>query len=343
MRLLYLYTELGPYNFPVLRVLTNRYRADVQVISWDDEEQKPYAPPAIPGVTYQRRSTLSAAQIREFALRFDPNVTYVSGWTDRGYLPAARALRRRGAPVVCGLDSLWAGGLRQRVGSAVFRRYLSRLFSHAWVAGPRQYEFARRLGFRDDRIIFDLLSCDYALFARQRAAVRPGAFLYVGNFRAVKGTDILAAAFAEYRDRLGGDWTLICAGCGELGHLLENQAGVTVHPFLPQRELLELCTDVGCFVLPSRHDQWGVVVHEFAALGLPLIVSRTVGAKAVFFIEGYNGISYTENTPQALAHALAAMAKMPQAELQSMGENSIALAGRITPETSAANLISVAR
>ena len=49
-----------------------------------------------------------------------------------------------------------------------------------------------------------------------------------------------------------------------------------------QPENLEKVKNAGCFVLPSLKDNWGVVVHEFAAAGLPLIISDGVGAKLLF-------------------------------------------------------------
>lgn len=349
MKILYLYSELGPYNIPVIKVLVDRYHAEIRIISWDKNKLKPYIPPKVEGVSYYSRSAMTPRQICEFANEFDPDLAYISGWMDKGYLKAARMLKVRNIPVVTGFDDIWVGNMRQKIGALVFRCYLNRYFSDAWVAGPRQFEFARRLGFANKNIIYDLLSFDHNIFRNKAFGTSkaegeyPKSFLYIGNFRKVKGTDILVRAFRHYRDTLSGTWRLTCVGNGKLKNLLRNQPDITVHNYLEQEELVRICQASGCFVLPSRHDQWGVVVHECAAAGLPLLLSKNVGAKSTFLIEGYNGMSYSGNSAEELAKAMHVMSHKSDEELLSMSANSIELSNRITPETSAANFVSLVR
>lgn len=349
MRVLYLYSEIGPYNIPVLRCLVEQYSARIDVVCWDQKCLKPYSPPVTPNVQFHRRSQLDSRGIVRLAETIRPDIIYVSGWMDKGYFPAARLFKSRGVPVVTGFDDQWVGSVRQRIGSIVFRLYYQRFFSHAWVAGPRQYEFAKRLGFRNHSVIHDMLSCDFDRFsvpiedleAKRRAY--PRSFLYVGNFRRVKGTDTLAGAYEKYRSTVTSPWGLTCVGNGELKPLIAGCHGVEVLGYLPQKDIVKLCARAGVFILPSRHDQWGVVVHEFAAAGLPLLLSQNVGAKEVFFIEGYNGFSYPSDSVDALAAAMGRMAAKSDSELFQMGLNSRKLAARIDPATSAANFVSLVR
>ena len=347
MRILYLYSEIGPYNIPVFKCLTQSHGASVHVVSWDHKKLTPFVPPPVENVFYYKRAHYSTEQIYELAQTIDPDVIYVSGWMDKDYLPTARRFRARGRPVVTGFDDQWVGNLRQRMGVLAFRLHYKRYFSHAWVSGPRQYEFARRLGFDNRHILFDLLTCDYSLFDEvaktliEKRTNYPKSFLYVGRFSPVKGIDILVKAFQEYRRAFNGDWTLICVGSGELRHLMENEPGVEVIDYMNQRELANLCARAGVFVLPSRHEPWGVVVHEFATAGLPLLLSDNVGAKATFFIEGFNGISYANNSTDALSRAMLVLSEETDSELWQMGENSRKLASRITPAISAASLVSI--
>ena len=148
MRILYLYTELMGYNLPVLRQLVERYGASIDVIHWNRNKLTPYKPDAIPGVTFHERAALTPAGMVELALKRSPQVVYITAWMDRGYLPVARALKARGVPVVTGLDSQWTGSLRQRLGAQLVRWvYKPRYFSHVWVPGPLQFEYAARIGF----------------------------------------------------------------------------------------------------------------------------------------------------------------------------------------------------
>jgi glycosyltransferase involved in cell wall biosynthesis len=346
-RILYLYSELAPYNIPVIRQLVAEYRAEFHIVSWNDDKLKPYEPPPIAGVRYYPRSEFTAAGILKLAKRLAPSLVYVSGWMDKDYLSTARHFRSTGVPVVCGFDDIWVASVRQRLGTLAYPLLYGSAFSHAWVAGPRQYQFAKRLGFSDQNTIFDLLTCDYPLFAgagsrvEEKRAAYPKQFLYVGNFRRVKGVDVLIKAFRRYKSDHGGAWNLLCVGNGELLGMLEGQPDVDVRGFASQDELVSLCASAGAFVLPSRHDQWGVVVHEFASAGLPLLLSENVGAKSTFLIEGFNGTGYAGNSPLELAAAMARISSKTPDELVAMGRNSTVLASRITPTTSAANLMSV--
>lgn len=339
MNILFLYSEIGAFNIPVFKLLSSK--GNLHVVKWDKKILKPYTPPNIKNVTYYNRSEYDKDSILNLAKKIEPSIVYISGWMDKSYFKTVKYLKNKDIPIVTGFDDIWIGSLRQKVGSLYFKYYLSKFYTHAWVAGTRQYEFAKNLGFKDDKIIYDLLSCDYNLFNSKKINLKEKSFLYVGNFRTVKGTDILINAFREYRDIYNGDWTLTCVGNGELKDELLNEKNVFVYDFQPQDKLLEIASDTSVFILPSRHDQWGVVVHEFATLGMPLLLSENVGAKNTFLIENYNGKSYKNNSDKNLALEMFNISNKSLEELQNMGENSKKLASRITPETSVMNFLSI--
>jgi len=349
MRILYLYTELMGYNLPVFRQLVERHGASIDVIHWNQNKLTPYKPDAIAGVTFHERSTLTPAGMVEFALKLSPQVVYITAWMDRGYLPVARALKARGVPVVAGLDSQWTGSLRQRIGAQLVRWvYKPRYFSHVWVPGPLQFEYAARIGFHKDEVICNLLTGDSPLFsraARARASAAPGShprsFLFVGRFAQDKGIDTLVCAYDIYRQRYGGSWGLTCVGNGPMQSLLDSHPDIVVEPFLSQPELVERAQRAGAFVLPSRYEPWGVVVHEFATAGMPLILSGKVGARLQLLIDGYNGYTIPGDTPESLAATMHRLSTLDDARLVDMGAASARLAQAITPELAAASLMSV--
>lgn len=348
MRMLYLYTEIMGYQMPILGELINRYSAEVHVIHWDYNKLTTYIPPEMAGVTFHKRSTFAKDSLVKFVENLNPDLAYISGWQDRGYLPAAKLLRKKRKPVVVGFDDLWKGTIRQYIGSAFIRLYLKRrCFSHAWVSGPYQFEYARRFGFAKDEIIFNLLSCDADKFGAaaenlgNKLQQYPRRFLYVGNFRSIKGTDILVQAYELYKSKYDGDWSLLCVGNGPLENLLNASSGIEVKGFSTSDELAELTKVAGAFILPSRLDQWGVAAHEFAVAGLPLILSENVGSHPVFLINGYNGYKYRSNSPDNLARTMKSVSSMAAQDLVTMGHRSHNLASCITPRISAASLVSV--
>ncbi len=347
VKILYLYSELVGYQIPIFKEYTTNFNAVVHVVNWDHKKLKPYTPELIPNVTYYNRSQYTTKELIKLALDINPDIVYVSGWMDRGYLGVAKVFRNKGIPVLTGFDDLWIGTLRQRIASLLCSVIIQKYFSHAWVAGPYQYEFAKRFGFNNNRIIFNLLSCDTNLFRQGmkflelKAKDYPESFLYVGNFRSVKGTDILIEAFTKYRSIYKGKWKLICIGNGEMRSLLDNVPYVEVLDFMNQDELVEITKRAGVFVLPSRFDKWGVVVHEFTSAAIPLILSEHVGAIPKFFIENYNGISYANNSSDNLAYAMFLMSNRSTPELINMSNNSYSLSLGINPKISAACFLSV--
>ncbi len=346
MKILYLYSELVGYQIPVFKVYVTSYSAEVHVISWDKNKLKPFVPVPTPGVHHYKRSEYSTKGLIELSKKIAPDILYISGWMDHGYLKVARYFKKRNIKVITGLDDKWKGSFRQRLGSLFFPFIFRRYFSHAWVAGPYQFEFAKRIGFKNEEIIFDLLSANTDVFNKGEShelvpEVIPKAFLYVGNFRMVKGFDILIEAFRIYQEEFKGDWSLICVGNGVLGHYMNDNEYIKHLPYSTEEELVEISKHASVFVLPSRNDQWGVVVHEFAALGMPLLLSENVGAKATFFIEGFNGLLFRNNSEVHLAEKMAEFSRMSRDQLIQMSRNSIILSKRIDIKTAAANFMSL--
>ena len=85
------------------------------------------------------------------------------------------------------------------------------------------------------------------------------------------------------------------------------------------------------FVLPSHFEPWGVVVHEFASAGFPIICSDKVGAKVDFVQDNYNGYVYPSGNISELKNTLRNVMNKSNDELNLMGERSTVLAKKITP------------
>jgi glycosyltransferase involved in cell wall biosynthesis len=86
----------------------------------------------------------------------------------------------------------------------------------------------------------------------------------------------------------------------------------------------EVFAGADIFVLPSRHDGWGVVVNEALGAGLPIIVSDCVGARDLVE-DGRNGFVTRAGDADGLVAALLKLAQ--SAELRkSMGQASAARA-----------------
>ena len=67
--------------------------------------------------------------------------------------------------IVVALDGHWTGSIKQSLAYILGRLNFTNLFfTHAWVSGTLQYQYARMLGFKSECIAFDLYSADTKIF-----------------------------------------------------------------------------------------------------------------------------------------------------------------------------------
>ncbi len=348
MKILYLYAEVMGYTISTINQLAVKGH-EVHVIHWDHKKLTPYMIQAFPNVFFYNRSELNFEQLTSLSKEIFPTITVISGWMDVHYMRLAKYLRREGHTVVIGLDSQWHGSIKQCLMSTLARcGFFSKFYSHAWVSGIYQFEYARKLGFSKNKILYDILSADLSLFNQafvdnvdRKTSSYPHRFLYVGRFESVKGLDTLLQAW-KILESGRADWELHLVGDGKLKSELVASDGVIVKDFMQPEQLVKEAANAGCFLLPSRFEPWGVVLHEFAAAGLPLITSDVVGSASTFLISGLNGFIFKSNDSEALANRMQKIINMSDEQLLQMAMQSNALSQRITPETSACNLISLA-
>lgn len=351
MVILYLYSEIMGYQMPVLEEYVKVYGAEVHVVHWDHKKLSHYSILLIQGVSFYKRTEFTTAELKEFVKKLNPDIIYISGWMDRGYLAAVLPLRLKGTPVVTGFDDIWFGTFKQKVASLLFPLIKSFFFSHAWVAGPYQYEYAKKLGFKNNNIIFNCLSADTLIFNKAyidsisiKAQRYPHKFLYVGRFEIEKGVDILARAWNNLvLKNESKDWGLTLIGNGSLHDSLSTLPKIEVINFLNPEKLGEEIVKYGCLILPSRNEQWGVVLHEFTMAGFPIICSDVSGAAPVFLVKGYNGNIFKSGSVLDLENQMLWMMNKSDDELKDMSLRSNRIGQKISPELVAANLISIIR
>jgi glycosyltransferase involved in cell wall biosynthesis len=322
--------------------------AEVHIVYSDRKKLTPFQPESLNNLYFYRLSDFNQLSLKELVDRISPVITVVSGWQEKKYLSIIYQLKKKNKIVVSGFDDQWYCSIRQKLASFIFKFGILKLFySHAWVSGSYQFEYARRLGFKKKEIIYDLYSADLELFhdAYLRNIITkknkyPHRFIFVGRFELVKGIDILLKAW-EILDNEKSDWELVLIGNGSMKSQILNNKSIIVKDFMQPKELINEISQAGCFVLPSRIEPWGVVIHEFASAGLPLIVSNVVGSASTFLIEGFNGYSFDFDNVNSLLQRLKYIIMSSDENLISMGSRSYDLSNRISPITSAQNLLSV--
>ncbi|MGQ1785712.1 glycosyltransferase family 4 protein [Saccharicrinis sp. GN24d3] len=330
---LYLYREVNPYNIPVLREIVKQ-GYEVTCIHETKKKLVPYNVPELKNVTFYERKDFDQVSLNQLVLSIEPNVAYVSDITIPMYNKAAKLLRKtNGTPVIMGFDTQWRGGRQwANVITSWFRHRL--YFSHVLIAGMRQYEYAKRLGFKNNQILWPLNSADVDTFLKVPLSFEKfkghRKFLYVGRFANVKGLKYLLEAWSGIKNKKGATLTLV--GNGPLRSKLESYDDVIIRDFMSQEELVKLGAETSCFVLPSTFEPWALVIHEFAAAGLPLLLTNACGAASHFLINNYNGFLVNSNSHEQLRIAMEKVINSSDKKLFEFGERSREFAKSITPK-----------
>ena len=84
-------------------------------------------------------------------------------------------------------------------------------------------------------------------------------------------------------------------------------------------------------------DQWGLVVNEAMAAGLPVLVSTGAGAAEDLVKEGVNGFTFDPSDAGAIADAMSRISR-PEAALRQMGRKSSELVESWAPKRFAEGL-----
>lgn len=339
-----MYTRPGSYTRACLEALRAKYGVEIFAVEYPLSEKAPYKVSPLSGVAALACKTefRKASELADRIIKFNPDAVYISGWSDKLYMAAAKLLRGAGIPVISGLDAQYKGTLRQHVATRLAPYLLKPSIDVMWAAGERQRYFAQRLGYAGSKCWEGLLCCDWEHFALPEGDIseRKRQFLFVGRYVVAKGLDTLLDAYRSYRASAEHPWDLVCAGAGPLGSVFEGQAGVRNLGFVQPDQLPELFRESSAFVLPSRHEPWGVVVQEAAASRMPIICSDRVGAAVHLVKNFYNGFVPPADDADSLADCMLRISKATPEKLVEMGERSFSLGQQYLPERWADTLVS---
>jgi glycosyltransferase involved in cell wall biosynthesis len=344
-KILILYTEPPTYFLACVRKFTQLHSADVHIVQWPQKmREAPYEAIPISQVTYHERLNYSDPDLVALAKSMEPNLILCGSWKDKAYLSICRYFYGK-VPVILALDHKWHGTIQERIKTFLIGLYIQKCFSHVWIPGEIQREYAKHLGFSENRILKGFYSADLDVFSQQKNGSRKSfakRFFFSGRFLKSKGLRELWGAMLDLEAEGHNQWELWCIGTGPLDAEFPKHPRMKSLGFVRPERAAELMKEGGVFVLPSHHDAWSVSVHEGAASGMPLICSDEVGAIHQFLKEGYNGYVHSAKDKESLKTAMRKMMTLDDQALFDMGKRSAELAREITPDAWADTLWQVA-
>jgi glycosyltransferase involved in cell wall biosynthesis len=371
MNLAVLFFRFGPYHVARLRALGDEASLTAIECSgrateydWDIVEAAPnFSRITLFPECSHRTVPLSELRtaVGEGLLQAEPEAVAIPGWADPAALAALRWCHRNDVPAVV-MSASTALDARRRWWREAVKGRVVQSYDAGLVGGTRHADYLQRLGMPSDRTYTGYNVVDNDHFAREAASARADAealrrkyglperyFLAVGRFIPKKNLDGLLQAYARYRERTDDSWALVILGSGPLDDKvrqwrreLELDAHVHLPGFKQYDELPVYYGLADAFVHASRREQWGLVVNEAMAAGLPVVVSDRCGCAPDLVKEGQNGFSFSPSDSEALADALVRIASAG-CDRAAMGEASRDIIADWTPETFAQQLLHAAR
>ena len=335
LKIVFLYTELAGYVIKCLEALEARENISVTVIHWPVKSEAPFELPTDGTFNLVSRSNLSRKDIMNLVADISPDGLFVSGWMDEDYLAIARKYLNS-IPVVLTMDNKWTGSFKQQFVALSSSLFIRRHYNVAWVPGEDQKKYALKMGFHDSKIFSGFYSADTGKFntiysKKKDTKKNNRKLLYVGRYVKQKGLELLWEAFISlHKDN--PKWELHCVGTGDRFDSKVEHPNIFHHGFLQPSELEPLIKDATAFVIPSLFEPWGVVLHEMAAAGLPLITSDAVGAAKTFVKDGVNGWTYSSSNKFELVNRLEQLYSLSDEELFNMGGESHRISKSISPD-----------
>lgn len=235
-------------------------------------------------------------------------------------------LRLFGVQVFCMFDSKFDDKPRR-----LWRELAKRLFlwpyHGGFVSGERSRAYLEFLGVPHERIVtgYDTVSVD-RIRRLADAEPAPGGidhadrhFTIVARLVPKKNLGVALFAYERYRALAisSGDKPRPLVICGDgperarLEEIIANRRleGVQLQGFLQVEAVARVLASTLALVLPSVEEQWGLVVNEALAMGIPVLCSDNVGARDTLVRAGVTGYIFAPSEHEGLGYLMYRLAR----------------------------------
>lgn len=368
MKIVTIWNTYGPYHIARVEALRKIFiNADIICFSHCKANDD------YPFFNYQPRNHRVLVQSNSSDLRFlesfsaairnlwseKPDLILTIGYERPETLASVVYARISGKSVFLMMDNQYNDRYRKTYVELLKKIYL-KLFDGYIYGGDTHIDYLRRLGADRARMAsgYNCIDNDafyYGVLTKkelgQRLISHKDYFLCVARLVPKKNLVLLIHAFAAYVKRIAETkkpWSLVICGEGpELPTIQKaiQECSIATDVLLVGRvdnfdEILNYYAFARLLVLPSLIEQWGLVVNEAMASGLPVVVSQQCGCASNLIKNGENGFTFDANSVEQLAAHLVWMHDNEEM-LPQMGERSREIIQNYSPENFARNVLSL--
>ena len=360
-----LFVNLGPYHLARIEACVTMFqKIQSQIISielatsqavypWKTQRQDSN----FPIISVLTDQSLEKTNIFECLLKLNdvlnktnPDVLAIAGYSEPSMLFALAWCLWNHKPAILFSDTMESNATRYQ-GKELIKHWIVGKYKSALVAGQLHKKYLIKQGMSPEEIFLGYDVVDNKTFHPDKigslsSPITKPYFLAINRFVTKKNLPSLIASYADYRQQKGNEaWDLVLSGDGELRIQLEKQIdklglGKCVHlpGFLQQNELLPYFAHASCFIHASIQEEWGLVVNEAMAAGLPVLVSNRCGCFEDLVIEEVNGFGFDPEDQQMLTQLMLKMSSS-QVDLAAMGQQSLQHIQKYSPDYFAQGLM----
>lgn len=266
----------------------------------------------------------------------NPKLVLIPGWSsDLAHSCIRWSLRARCRMIV--MSASQAQDFKRNWAVELVKQTLLSVFDGALVGGHRQFSYLTDLGMPVSHLRVGYNVVDNSHFdnlgniGRIRMETSSYSFLCICRFVPKKNLFRLIDAFSLLRKKVDQsiDLTLRLVGGGPLTPMLYSYLArrgrtpglIEILDFVDYEHLPSIYKSSDVFVLPSISEQWGLVVNEAMASGLPVAISRNCGCVDDLVSNGINGYLFDPYSTEEICNILQLFIK-PKDELIRMGHES---------------------
>ena len=298
---------------------------------------------------------ISNAILKKLILSIEPDVIFVPGWSFDMSRKLISHSKKINIPTVVMSESKFDDAKRFWWKESIKSFFYIKHFSAALVGSDKHAQYVNSLGIPMFNIFrgYDVVDNDHfrlsAEFARNNEKEtrtkyhkmpKKPYFIVVTRLMQRKNILRLIDAYNNYRIQFSDkSWDLVICGDGEEKEIINKKIYdykledyIHLVGFLQYDEIGHWYGLASAFIHPALHEQWGLVVNEACASGLPILCSKTVGSSDDLVCNEENGFIFDPTDINEITNSLINIHRVGRVARLKMGKISQNLVDSCSPE-----------
>lgn len=342
-KITFLYAEITPYFFGCLKFFAKKfpeYKVEVIYLNKFDNINLN----KIPEYSFVNKSVFSskASLFRHLDSNL-PNTLLVSGRMNSDYLFATKKLKKKCITVSL-QDTVYSSSVKHFI-KKLFNHYLyKQYFKKVWGTGTLHSAFALSMGYSFNDIREGFYVADKKYFKKDLFLNYDHdsySFLFIGRLVKEKNIEVFANVLDQINSEMNTKHEFKIIGKGVLQTKIQEYKCVKLLGFKNIDEMISIADKCHVFCLPSTYEPWGVVLHEMALLGMPILASEKCGSSFDLVQNNINGFKFNPNDLKSIKKAILNFLNLTNKQKIDFGISSKIIAKKLNHDYWCNNLISL--